>query len=305
MISRDSQRFPAYVCKDCPGMKNCKELFHEITSGITLSESKAEIEAMTYALLADLFDIKQTQILAELAIPWSIADESKVINALKRINAGEPVQYVSGKAFFFGRSFLVDPGVLIPRPETEELVGEVIRFVKQIGNDTEHRILDIGTGSGCIPVTLAMEIPSATVMATDISDKALAIARQNVLKHKVQVQLLLHNIIAQPIPFKNLSVVVSNPPYITFSEKDLMRKNVVEFEPHIALFVHDEDPLLFYRVITREANEALNKGGLLAFEINERYGQQVVSLLNETGFSDVQLVVDISGKPRIVKGIKD
>jgi release factor glutamine methyltransferase len=303
MISCDSQRFPAYVCKDCPGMKNCKALFQEIISGIKLSETKAEIESIAYVLLADHFLISQTQVLANDAIPWSDAEQMKLMNALERINAGEPVQYISGKAFFFGRSFLVDPAVLIPRPETEELVEEVIRFARQ--NGTQQRILDIGTGSGCIPVTLATEIPTATVMATDISDKALAVARQNVLKHEVQVQLLLHNIIAQPIPFKNLSVVISNPPYITISEKNSLRKNVVEFEPHVALFVDDDDPLLFYRVITREAKEALNKGGLLAFEINERYGPQVVSLLKETGFCDVQLIVDISGKPRIVKGIKD
>jgi release factor glutamine methyltransferase len=305
MISRDSQRFPAYVCKDCPAMKNCKELFHEIISGITLSETKGEIESIAYVLLADHFSVSRAQILAGVFIPWSDQEKMKVENALERINDGEPVQYISGKAFFFGRSFFVDPGVLIPRPETEELVEEVIRFTRQGRSGTEQRILDIGTGSGCIPVTLALEIPNATVMATDISDSALAVARQNVLEHKVQVQLLLHNIIVQAIPFKNLSVVVSNPPYIAISEKDSLGKNVVDFEPHVALFVHDEDPLLYYRVITREAKEALNKGGLLAFEINERYGPEVVGLLTSSGFSDVQLVVDISGKPRIVKGIKE
>ena len=304
MISCDSQRFPAYVCKDCLRMKNSKVLFNEIVSGISLPETKEEIEAIAYVLLADYFDITKTQILADKVFPWSIKDDLKIQNALVRINKGEPVQYISGKAFFFGRKFLVDPGVLIPRPETEELVQEVISFVNQTGSETEPRILDIGTGSGCIAVTLALEIPKARVMATDISEKALATARKNILTHKVQVQLLLHNILAQAIPFKDLSVIVSNPPYITFSEKDLMRKNVLEFEPHVALFVHDEDPLLFYRIITHEAREGLMERGLLAFEINERYDQEVISLLKEAGFSDVQLVMDLSGKARIVKGIK-
>lgn len=300
---RGSQRFPAYVCKDCYPMKNCKELFHELIKEVEIRESRDEIESLAYVLLQDCFDITRIQVLSGDYVNWSESDQLRLAASIRRVNAGEPVQYVSGKAPFFGRDFRVDPAVLIPRPETEELVHEVIRYVRSLKSVDDLRVLDIGTGSGCIPVTLALELSEATVMATDVSERALAIARQNVVAQKVEVQLLLHDILAQEIPFFELDVVVSNPPYVTYAEKQFMNRNVVGYEPHLALFVPNEDPLLFYRTISMKARKVLKAGGLIAFEINERFGAEVVLLLREQGYGKVELLRDISGKPRIVKAI--
>lgn len=300
---RGSQRFPAYVCKDCYPMKNCKELFHELIKEVEIRESRDEIESLAYVLLQDCFDITRIQVLSGDYVNWSESDQHRLAASIRRVNAGEPVQYVSGKAPFFGRDFRVDPAVLIPRPETEELVHEVIRYVRSLESVDDLRVLDIGTGSGCIPVTLALELSEATVMATDVSERALAIARQNVVAQKVEVQLLLHDILAQEIPFFELDVVVSNPPYVTYAEKQFMNRNVVGYEPHLALFVPNEDPLLFYRTISMKARKVLKAGGLIAFEINERFGAEVVLLLREQGYGKVELLRDISGKPRIVKAI--
>jgi release factor glutamine methyltransferase len=228
-------------------MKNCKELFRELIREITVNEPMEEIESLAYVLLQDCFGITRIQVLAGDPVNWSARENEMLLAAIQRLNSGEPVQYITGLAPFFGRSFRVRPGVLIPRPETEELVLEVIRFVSRINRHRPFRILDIGTGSGCIPVTLALELPDVSVMATDISDRALSIARQNVLEYQVPVQLLLHDILKYPIPFVELDVVVSNPPYVTNSEQHFMNRNVVEHEPPLALFVPDEDPLLFYR----------------------------------------------------------
>lgn len=284
-------------------MKNCKELFHELIKEVKIRESRDEIESLAYVLLQDCFGITRIQVLSGDYVNWSESDQIRLAALIRRVNAGEPVQYVSGKAPFFGRDFRVDPAVLIPRPETEELVHEVIRYARSLKSFHELRLLDIGTGSGCIPVTLALELSQATVMATDVSEQALAIARQNVVAQKVEVQLLLHDILAQEIPFFELDVVVSNPPYVTHAEKQFMNKNVVGYEPHLALFVSDEDPLLFYRTISMKARKVLKLGGLVAFEINERFGAEVVLLLREHGYAKVELLHDISGKPRIVKAI--
>jgi release factor glutamine methyltransferase len=284
-------------------MKNCKELFRELIREITVNEPMEEIESLAYVLLQDCFGITRIQVLAGDPVNWSARENERLLTAIQRLNSGEPVQYITGLAPFFGRGFEVRPGVLIPRPETEELVLEVIRFISDINRHRPFRILDIGTGSGCIPVTLALELPDVSVMATDISDRALSIARQNVLEYKVAVQLLLHDILKYPIPFVELDVVVSNPPYVTNSEQHLMNRNVVEHEPPLALFVPDEDPLLFYRKISLKAREVLNPGGLLAFEINERYGSEVMILLAQHEYENVELLRDISGKPRIVKAL--
>jgi release factor glutamine methyltransferase len=284
-------------------MKNCKELFRELIREITVHEQIEEIESLAYVLLQDCFGIARIQVLSAEPVNWSPREEEMLFAVIRRLNSGEPVQYITGVAPFFGRGFRVEPGVLIPRPETEELVLEVIRFVHGMRRLHPIRILDIGTGSGCIPVTLALELPDVSIMATDISDRALGIARQNVIAHKVPVQLLLHDILRYPIPFAELDVVVSNPPYITDAERPFMNRNVVEHEPSLALFVPDEDPLLFYRTISSKARHVLNPGGLLAFEINERLGREVVMLLQESDYEKVELLHDISGKPRIVKAL--
>jgi release factor glutamine methyltransferase len=282
-------------------MKNCKDLFFELKNSLEGEHQKDEHEAISYLLLQHVFGISRNDIMLGVPVLWSLDDELKLRDLIGRINEGEPLQYILGEADFFGRKFVVNPAVLIPRPETEELVAEAIRRLKGI---SECRILDIGTGSGCIPITLSLEIPGAVVMATDVSESALATARMNVIKHKVPVQLLQHDILKSPLPFQNLHAILSNPPYITPAEKEEMASNVIGFEPHIALFVPEDEPLLFFKAIISQAKVVLNSGGIILFEVNPLFAHEVAGELRENGFQDVDVLKDLSGKYRVVLGIK-
>jgi len=218
------------------------------------------------------------------------------------LNQNEPVQYVLGEAYFFGRKFLVNPSVLIPRAETEELVAEVKAHLKGSHKMKTIRILDIGTGSGCIPITLVLEIPDSELYATDVSSEALLVAKTNAQKLGAEVTFLHHNILQSEIAIENLDVIVSNPPYVTPSEQDAMKKNVIFYEPHLALFAPETEPLVFYHVIAERAKKVLNPGGLLAVEINEKFGREVSNLFLEMGFHCIEIKKDLQGKDRIVKG---
>lgn len=228
--------------------------------------------------------------------------KTEIENFIKRINAHEPIQHVLGECEFYGRTFKVTRDVLIPRPETEELVNVVKKFCTDQKSDPT--ILDVGTGSGCIAITLALEISPSKIYATDVSNEALLIAKENARLLKAPVQFYLHNILQEELPVNELSVVVSNPPYVTFQEKKTMRDNVLLFEPHLALFVNDDDPLLFYRSIVSKSKTALRKEGLLVVEINENFGKEVQEVFKEHGFISVEIIKDIFGKERIVRGIK-
>ncbi|MGV3539701.1 MAG: peptide chain release factor N(5)-glutamine methyltransferase [Rufibacter sp.] len=225
--------------------------------------------------------------------------ESHVQKALERLLQHEPLQYVLGQAHFYGREFKVTPAVLIPRPETEELVQLVIKTYQ---HQPQVKLLDIGTGSGCIPITLAAELPQAEVCGLDVSSEALEIARQNAEKLGQNVTWLQQDILQEipALPPNSLDVVISNPPYVLESEKELMRENVLSFEPHLALFVPNEDPLLFYRRIAQLAQQLLKKGGRLFFEINEQYAQETMAMLQNQGYKDMKVRTDLRGKERIV-----
>lgn len=278
-------------------MSNSKTLFDDFVSRITLNETREEIEMIAGLVFEKLFSITPTDLMKGKSIELS-ADQVRYVNQVaQRINTGEPVQYILRQAHFYGRPFYVDPFVLIPRPETEELVSSVLK------HSPLHTALDIGTGSGCIPITLSLERPDVKVYATDISKQALAVAKSNCLTLNASVEFLEHNILTEEIPFTNLDVVVSNPPYIGHSEKASMKRNVLEYEPHLALFVSDEEPLVFYKVIAAKSKKALRKGGAIMFEINERFGKEVSAILTQEGYHDVLLIKDINGKDRIVKGI--
>ncbi len=228
---------------------------------------------------------------------YRVAFES-VIMALE---AHEPIQYILGRTEFYGLSFYADDRALIPRPETEELVRWVIDDV----GSRELKILDIGTGSGCIAVALKKHLPRAEVHALDSSSAALDLAAENVRYNKVSVHLFLHDILAQDsLNFMNFDVMVSNPPYIAEGDMSGMDSNVVDHEPHVALFVPDDDPLLFYRRIVDLADGHLNRGGQLFFEVDERHGLEVVSLLEDRGFKQVELRQDLNGKGRMVRGVR-
>lgn len=235
-------------------------------------------------------------------------DEDVLAVDVARLLNGEPVQYVVGEAEFFGRRFVVRPGVLIPRPETEELCQWILSADHASASGEGKRgisILDIGTGSGCIAVTLAADLPMASVFAWDISERALTIARENACRHAVNVQLEKHDVLA-PLPSfsceTTFSLIVSNPPYVCRSEAAQMEPHVLEHEPHEALFVPDDDALLFYRVIARLGLQLLLPGGWLYFEINPLYADDIVSLMREMEYTDVETRRDQFGKTRMIRG---
>lgn len=226
-------------------------------------------------------------------------DEKDLPAALKmdfeKLKAGEPIQYILGKGPFYGREFLVNEHTLIPRNETEELVHLILKENPQAG----LKILDIGTGTGCIPISLDLEMKSPEVYGIDISEKALEVARNNGELQKSNVSFLKCDILTEMPNVPELDVLVSNPPYVPESEKSEMHRNVLDFEPELALFVPDQDPLLFYRVIGEKGKQLLKPGGKLYFEIHEKFGSEVAELLTSLGYQEVKVMKDLNGKERI------
>ncbi len=279
------------------------ELWRQLTQVYDDYEAKA-IARMVYEVRfglmpSDLFIGKDTQL--------STDDQKLLAEITQRLLTGEPVQYVLGEAEFGGRTFHVEPGVLIPRPETYELcqwIMEERRGKKEEGRNTS--ILDIGTGSGCIACTLAAELADAEVTAWDISDDALRIATENAKRTNVhvsfeKVDVLNTSLLNRERPATGLDIIVSNPPYICNKERATMERNVLEHEPELALFVPDDDPLLFYRTIARFAAKTLNPGGALYFEINPLYVSEMQQMLSEEGFSHTEIRNDQFGKQRFTK----
>lgn len=256
-----------------------------------------EAKSITFWLLEFYLGASRRDILAnnQLEIP----EHNGLEKALDQVLTGVPIQQVTGLAPFYGRDFKVNNQVLIPRNETEELVHLII-------NENKikcPKILDIGTGSGCIPITLALEMTDAQVASIDISSEALAVARENATILKTKVDFKLLDILQEDLPFQDLDIVVSNPPYVRESEKASMHTNVLEHEPHLALFVKDDDPLIFYREISIKASQALKPGGKIYFEINEAFASEMKGLLQTYGFTEVRIIQDLNGKSRIAVGI--
>jgi release factor glutamine methyltransferase len=257
-----------------------------------------------------------TEIMFEYFMGWdkmtlrsnnkSMLSESELLlfhKALKRLLKNEPVQHITGEMEFYSLPFKVNKNVLIPRPETEELVDLVIKECK--GSET---ILDIGTGSGCITIALKKQLKNTLVYGVDVSEDALVVARDNAVLNStdvifVQADVLQISSIKDSFK-KEFDIIISNPPYITNSEKALMSENVLTFEPHIALFVKDDEPMLFYDKIGHLAYDNLSSGGKLYFEINEQYGDQIKALLKSIGFSDIRMIKDLQNKDRIVAAIR-
>lgn len=282
---------------------NSKVLFNDLVKSITIDESIDEIQSIAYIIMENMLGLSRTDVLTEKEIAVTGSKETAISNVITRINDQEPVQYIFGETEFFGRKFMVNANVLIPRPETEELVSLVIDHFKQT-NISGPSIVDIGTGTGCIAISLALEISDSKVFAIDVSAEALETARANATNLKADVRFLSSNILIDPIPLDALDAVVSNPPYIPLSEKPTMKSNVTRFEPSLALFVEDDDPIVFYRAIASNAFRSLKAGGLLAVEINERFGADVATVITEFGFNNVEVVRDLFGKERIVKGLR-
>lgn len=213
----------------------------------------------------------------------------------------KPIQYIFGRAYFYGLTFNVNENTLIPRPETEELVEWIINSVD---TDKPIRILDIGTGSGCIGITLAKELPNAQVTLMDVSPKALEMATHNAKENGVEVQAILQDVLALEQLPAQYDVIVSNPPYVRNLEKVEIKKNVLDYEPHLALFVEDDDALIFYRKIATLANDKLQEGGMLFYEINQYLGAETVALFQSLLFTAIELRKDMVGNDRMIKAIK-
>lgn len=280
-------------------MKTFKDAFTAFHYQLNALYGRQEAEAIALMVLSDVGDVTRARIKAFLDddMPPDLAEKLPVI--LTELQSGKPVQYVLGSASFYGLDFLVNPSVLIPRPETEELVDWILKSVTR----PQQHILDIGTGSGCIAITLKKNLPDASVTAIDISEQALQTAHHNALMNDADVSFIQADALklAETNREEKFSVIVSNPPYVTPLDKTRMHNNVVDFEPHTALFVPKEDPLLFYRAIADYASKALEPAGSLFFEINEAYGPETVAMMEGFGFSDIQLRQDLSGRDRMIK----
>ena len=262
-----------------------------------------EAESFFYLILEDKHQMKRIDLALEPNYEFSEEAikvwEELVVQLKKEI----PIQYLLGNTEFFGLPFIVNENVLIPRPETEELVDWIISENRKIEGLRELKILDIGTGSGCIAVSLAKNILNATVFAIDVSSKALEVAKLNAKQNDVSVTFLEKNILETDDLLEQFDIIVSNPPYIRNLEKQEIKKNVLDNEPHLALFVDDFDALVFYKKITDLATKNLNPNGKLFFEINQYLGQEMTDLLNQSGFTELELRKDIYGNDRMTKAV--
>ena len=280
--------------------------YEEIWHRLAVVYSDGEAKAQARMLLEDKFGLSLADILCGGVGQLSADDTMWLERAVARIEQMEPIQYVLGEAWFCGRSFIVDESVLIPRPETEWLVeraGEVVSTM----DVSSPRILDIGTGSGCIAVSLKKALPDAYVEAWDISEAALAIAKKNAKTLGADVVFKLRDALAAKDIDDSIQckwdIIVSNPPYICDSERKDMEANVLEHEPATALFVPDADPLLFYKAIADYGKETLSQNGHLLFECNTRYAQATAEMMQEVGYEETEVADDCFGKPRFAEGI--
>jgi len=326
-------------------MKTVGDVFSAFKQGLAALYDATEIEALTLTTLTELTTASKAVLKAFPERELTLMQQEEANEILTQLKTGEPLQYILGYTDFYGLKFLVNPSVLIPRPETEELVQWAISSW-QFSVGSGH-ILDIGTGSGCIAISLKKNLPGAKVSAMDISPDALQTAKRNVDLNGVDINFIeadilnikynsplergrvdgaaagvcytsglntpLHpsqegNRTSPPLlsitPDIKFEIIISNPPYVTLADKKQMHNNVTDFEPHTALFVPEDDPLIFYKAIADFAVNNLTEGGLLFFEINENYGREIIELLENKGFKNVKLRKDMSGKDRIIKATR-
>ena len=279
--------------------------YQEFWQSLTPLYDAGEAQAIVRTVLDVEYGMTLTDIICGKVNELSSDEERNLEEIITRLQNGEPVQYVLGEADFAGRTFHVEPGVLIPRPETAELCQWIEEEVSSLKADERKQILDICTGSGCIAITLGLNLPNSEVTGWDISEDALRIAQGNVEMLKAgNVRIEYQNALMLPKAAETADIIVSNPPYICEKEKADMEKNVLEHEPSIALFVPDEDPLKFYRAIAEYASSALKSEGALYFEINPIYEKETREMLEELGFKNIETKEDAFGKKRMMKAKK-
>ena len=282
-------------------LKDIRNTFHNTLDAIY---GKEEVGSFFFILIDFYYKVSRVQLAMDAE--YDIYDSEKILEALGLLKQQKPIQYIIGETEFYGLPFKVNENVLIPRPETEELVESII---KQADNKKHIKILDIGTGSGCIAISLAKNLPNAKVYGLDISTNALKTAKQNAVLNTVNIEFIKADILTTKRIGNNVDInvkfdiIVSNPPYVREKEKALMVPNVLKNEPHLALFVKDENPLIFYEVITEFAVANLVKNGILYFEINEFLGNDMITLLNDNHFTHIELKQDIFKKDRMIKGV--
>jgi release factor glutamine methyltransferase len=283
-------------------LQTLKDLRTYLINELKGTYPEQEIFAIINLIFKTHFGVDRLHLLIDSDQIVSSQNAELILDICDNLKTGKPIQYVLGETLFYNCTIKVNNETLIPRPETEELVDLIIKENK----DFKGRIIDIGTGSGCIAVAIKKNLQWAEVTGTDISDGALAMASSNAILNNVVVSFLKYDMLRpdsgllQPV-----SIIVSNPPYVLESEKKYMNRNVLDFEPHNALFVPDEDPLVFYRAIVKISGRILKPGGKIYFEINEKKGEAISLLLESAGYSDIRVIKDINDKNRIIKGRKN
>jgi len=284
-------------------MKTVKDAFNVFKTSLAEIYGAPEAEAITSLALTEVTGLSRASLRAFTETELNVVQSERLLTFLDELKTGKPIQYILGHTEFYGLPFEVNPSVLIPRPETEELVEWILQTIPR---NSGYNILDMGTGSGCIPIVLKSKLTDSKLFAIDISPTALETAQRNAAVNKVDIKFIEEDILNLKTPEitgQKYNVIVSNPPYVTNTDKLQMHRNVTDFEPHTALFVPDHDPLLFYNAIAQFATNQLVKGGYLFFEINESYGAETVDMLTEKGFQRIEMRQDIAGKDRMIRAI--
>ena len=277
-----------------------KSIANRINKGLADIYSAGEVSALTRIIATEMLGVSQMAFYMKDDVALTAEQETLLDDAIERLQKHEPIQYILGYSDFCGLRFKVTPATLIPRPETSELVEWIAG--EAIGNES---ILDIGTGSGCIAISLANKLPQSKVSAWDISHDALAVATENSKANGCNVVFKQVDILAYQPASEQFDIIVSNPPYIKENEKSAMHSNVLDWEPHTALFVPDNDPLLFYRTIAQKATTMLRPGGKLYFEINRAHGKETVEMLAALGYANIELRKDFADNDRMIRAVKN
>lgn len=281
-------------------------VYLDLREALASHYDEREARAIAFLVLEEAFGVSRLDVYADKVRHFSEEEQQRLQFILQRLRRGEPVQYVLGRAHFCGMNLQVNAATLIPRPETEGLVALAVQLAERQhkGGNGLH-IVDGGTGSGCIAIALARALPLAEVEAWDVADEALAVARRNATEQGAKICFRQADLLNAPATPQSIDLLVSNPPYVTDSERSDMEQHVLDFEPHTALFVPDADPLKFYRALTRLAAERLTEGGGVAVEINRAFGRETALLFEEAGLRDVTVHQDDFGCDRFVTARKD
>ncbi|WP_417867672.1 peptide chain release factor N(5)-glutamine methyltransferase [Xanthomarina gelatinilytica] len=288
-------------------LKDIQKVFHQ---ELDVIYGKNEVTSFFNILMSHYLKLNRIALVLEPELTVSKEEEQPLFEALSRLKQEEPIQYIIGETQFYDLTFKVNEHTLIPRPETEELVQWIVKCHSERSEESQLKILDIGTGTGCIAISLAKHLPKAKVYAVDVSEEALKIAKQNAITNQVDIQFIEADVLnkdawSSELQDLKFNIIVSNPPYVRNQEKAEIKNNVLKHEPHLALFVEDHDPLQFYHAISDIAVDKLTENGLLFFEINQYLGNETKQLLHNKGFKDLELKTDIFGNNRLLKGLKN